>query len=189
MIIKMKTNYIYIIIFIILGSCSSVKKNMTIKGNLNDAIENAILDLLHSNTFKKEQVFVIYTESINSDVYGISFMEADNKLLPNSNNKIGTNHPYFPTRYIVKNNKLFYWYDSNNFITKDLIDTLAKYNQIDSLNVEKFVGIPKTSALINDSKKGIDYYFCKNNLVKYKKIITNKAIGYYKPPTLKCSKN
>jgi len=186
----MKTNYyISVIIFFLLGSCSSITKNRTIKGNLNDAIENAILDLLNSNTFKNEQVFIVHAKSINNEIYGVNIIGVDNKLLPNSNNKVGTNHPYFPTKYIIKKDKLFYWYDANEFITKKLIHTLAKYNQIDSLNVKEFIGIPKTSGLIDDSKKGIDYYFCKNNLVKYKKVITNKAMGWYKPPRLKCRKN
>jgi hypothetical protein len=31
-----------------------------------------------------------------------------------------------------------------------------------------------------------DYYFCKRNLRKYKKVYSKIAMGYYAPPVLKC---
>ena len=43
------------------------------------------------------------------------------------------------------------------------------------------------SVNFNDSDKGADYYFCKNNLSKYKRVVTNIGLGYYKPPKLKCN--
>lgn len=184
----MKTQYYIVLILVFLiGSCAPWKDIMVTEGNQNDAIKNAIHDFLHTSKFsKKDSIFSIYFENVNDNVLGVSIGAEENKLLPSSDNKIGTNHPYFPTRYIEQEGKLFYWYDSTHVITNDLVSILSKYNQIDSLNVNGFVGIPETSSLIDESKKGVHYYFCKNDLLKYKKVVTNKALGYYEPPKLEC---
>jgi hypothetical protein len=117
---------------------------------------------------------------------GISFFGTENKLLPNAEDKIGTHNPHFPTRFSVQGGKLFYWYDSTFNINKELISALVRFNHIDSLNVKGFVGIPGTSSSIDDSKKGADYYFCKRNLLKYKRIITRTAMGWYEAPSINC---
>ena len=119
----------------------------------------------------------------------VSITGTKNKLLPGESNKIGTNIPYFPTRFLIYHEKLFYWYDSTNVITLELISVLSQYGHIDSLNVNGFVGIPETSSEIDERKKAAHYYFCKKNLRKYKRVVTNIALNYYKPPKLKCNDN
>ena len=94
--------------------------------------------------------------------------------------------PYFPITYIENNDKLFYWYSPQHHISYELISVLSKYNLIDSLNVDGFVGISETSSIIDDFKNGIDYYFCNNNFLKYRKVSTLIAFGWYDPPKLNC---
>ena len=39
---------------------------------------------------------------------------------------------------------------------------------------------------INDAAKAADYYFCRNDVSNYKRVVTHVATGYYEPPKLKC---
>ncbi len=84
-----------------------------------------------------------------------------------------------PSRYVIEDGKLFYWWDDQYPVTEEMLAILWKYNLL-----QKDLIIPEFST--DDSQKGADYYFCKNNLSKYKRVITSKGIGYYKPPKLKC---
>jgi hypothetical protein len=160
---------------------------MTANGYQNDAAQNAIIDFLNSGSklLKQDTVFSISFKKIGDTVIGVSIFGNTNKLVPTSKNKIGTSERGFPTRYFEHEGKLFYWYDPDHSITTDLIAVLSKYKHVDSLNVNGFVGIPLYR--IRESKKATDYYFCKCDLRKYKKVRTSIAMGYYKPPELDCS--
>lgn len=184
--IDMKTYYIIIIFFVFsLSNCNSFQNFIVNKGTTNDAIKNAIYDFVHTSKYsRKDSVFEIDTKNLNNEILCVSIFGSINKLYPNPENKIGTNYANFPTKYFEYENKLFYWNDSISCITDDLINILSEYNQIDSLNVHKFVEYPEM--IIDDSKKGVDYYFCKRDLSKYKKVTTNMANGLYEPPKLKC---
>ena len=105
------------------------------------------------------------------------------KFLITSNTKVGCKG-HLPSRYIIKDGKLFYWFDDSYPLTQGMLDLLWKYNllQDDDGGLIIFLDNP-----INDSKKGADYYFCKNDLSKYKRVVTNIGLGYYKPPKLKCN--
>jgi hypothetical protein len=81
-------------------------------------------------------------------------------------NVIGSSYSNFPTDYYIVNSKLFFWYDSTKYVSEKLINALADYHQIDSMNVNGIIGLPEQ--LIDDSKKGIDYYFCRNNIYRPK---------------------
>ena len=87
----------------------------------------------------------------------------------------------FPTKYRISQNKLFYWYDDRITTSKQLLTLLNKYNKIDSVKSEGEIVWE-----IDHNLKAIDYYFCKDNPINFEKIFTLKAIGYYKPPKLKC---
>ncbi len=185
----MKAHYYILIILVFLGGSRLSSKNiMVAKGDQNDAVQNAISDYLHTeNLSKKDGVFSISIVNIDNKTIGITILGLSRKLLPTTKDKIGTNNPGFPTRHLERDVKLFYWHDSMYAITSELIAALSKYHCIDSLNVNGFKGIP--GAVAGDSKKAVDYYFCKCNLKEYKKVATTVAMGYYKPPKLKCSCN
>ncbi len=177
-----KSYYIIISIFL-LGSCSSLKDVMVAEGNWNDAIKNAIYDFSHSGVKNKEDsVFYVYAKNINPEVLGINIIGTYDKVLVSTEDGITFSYDGFPTGYFEYESKLFYWHDSTRTITKDLISVFTKYNLIDTMIVNAY--IPEST--IDHSKKGIDYYFCKDNLIRYKKVKTNKALGYYDPPKLNC---
>jgi hypothetical protein len=169
---------------IILGSCASYKDLMIANGDQNDAVKNAIYDFVKkSRLSKKSDVFKVNITHVNDKVLAVSIIEAVDKLMPDPDNKIGTSHSNFPTRYLEQEGKLFYWYDSTDVITLRLISVLSEYNQIDSTNVNSIVEIKGT---LNESLKGVDYFFCKKNLLKFKRVVTDRAVGWYDPPKLNC---
>jgi len=177
-----------LVVVCLAASCSPVKELMISNGDQDSAVQNAITDFLASGDLnKKDNVFSLQISNINDNILGISVLGTNNKLYPTPENQIGTNTKYFPTRFLERNKKLFYWYDSTSVITEDLIKALSKYHQIDSLNVHGIVGIPESH--IDDSKKGMDYYFCRCNLSIYKKVKTRTAMGWYNPPQVECGKN
>jgi hypothetical protein len=88
-----------------------------------------------------------------------------------------------PSRYIVKDDKLFFWWDDDYPLTEEMLDILWKYNLLCDDTDDK-IGLPDFST--DDSLKGADYYFCKSDLSKYKRVITNIGLGYYQPPKLNC---
>lgn len=183
----MKKAFLFLIIFSF--SCSSKfnhKNDFYEKGGVNEARMNSINDFAeNSPLFKKDLVFSISESKLDSSLIVISILGDENKLYPTIRNKIGSNSEEFPTRYIERKKKLFYWYDSNYKITNELIAKLSEYKQIDSSLVNQdntLLG----HYIVDDSKKGEDYYFCKNNLKTFKKVRTSIGTGYYAIPDVDC---
>ncbi len=173
-----------ILIIALFSSCSSWKSKLGMTNEQNEAVFIAVQDFLHTSKLSKQDtVFSVHIESLNDQILGISIVGTTDRLYPTPENKIGTNKKYFPTRYFEENNKLFIWYDSIYYITDELVNKLSMYNRIDSINVN---GIIELRGSIDDSKKGVDYYICKNNILRYKKITTRTAMGWYKPPKVIC---
>jgi len=162
------------------------------------AINEAILDFSQNcRLFKRDSVFSV---SYEDTVYSL-IIERTNKqslqwaldkiyddlvavnIIAFADYKFYFSHETIeklPTRYIIIDRKLFYWWDENYPVNDEIIEVLRKYNL---LQVE--LSVPDFST--NGYQKGADYYFCKNNLSKYKRVITKTGFGYYKPPNLKCS--
>lgn len=195
------------VLLLFLSSCSSLKKSMITTGeNLRDAaIYNAILDFsIRCNLFKQDSVFhvdfrdSVFNKSILVEVDKSTYKDGTTHIWQRGSLCDGivnvgiigsSDYQYYyseetranlPSRYIIKDGKLFYWWDSNYPVTEDMINILWKYNLLQECCI-----IPEFS--INELEKGADYYFCKYNLSKYKRVITNIANGHYKPPKLKCN--
>ncbi|WP_147381184.1 hypothetical protein [Parabacteroides sp. AM08-6] len=191
--------------FLLLG-CSSIKISTTEIGtNLQEvAINNAVENFsTNCNLFKNDSVFSVNFE--DSVFYKSTLIQADKTKYKDGRTHqwergdlydgivsveiVGTRYKYYyseetkdklPTKYVIKNGKLFYWWDDNYPVTEEIITVLWKYNilQKDYI-ISEF--------LSDDSQKGAHYYFCKNDLSKYKRVVTNIGLGYYKPPKLKCN--
>jgi len=188
-------------ILILLGSCATWKGTLVSRGNFNDAVNNAITDFLHTTKLsKKDTMFCVYFpeyENViynrennevvylpkNEDIFIISVGGADNKIYPREENKVGTYDEIFPTRYTIRDGKLFYWSDTTQVITQEIISVLEKYNHID-FDWRKEYDFPPL--VINDGAEGIVYYFCKNDLTNYKKKKADNIRRHYRTPKLKC---
>lgn len=191
---------VYLTISLTLLSCSSLKETMIKTGENTKyiAVHNAIIDFSKQcSLFKEDSVFQI---SFSDTLYSLVLKQVDernfhwvrDKLYENIVTvEISANNNYqfyyseetkenLPSRYVIIADKLFYWWDNDYPVTEEIIAVLWKYNLL-----QKDLLIPEFST--NDSKKGADYYFCKNDLSNFKRVITNKGMGYYKVPSLKCN--
>lgn len=170
-----------------------------VKVNYNTAFEIAIADFLKCGLCKKHNAFYVSVSDrnehgrykISTDILTISIFptETKNRIMPfyyiTQADSVGSKR--LPTKHIIKNGKLFYWHDSEYGLTEEMIKVFMDYNIADSLEnseVDHILGQEWQS--IDEKTKGADYYFCKDNLKNYKRVITNIGIGGYKPPKLKC---
>jgi hypothetical protein len=182
---------------LLLFSCSSLRKSMIATGEdmKEVAINNAVLDFSKKcKLFNTDTVF--YVDFKDSVFHKTILMKVDEGY----EWKIGSfyggivsvgissngDYQFFyseetksklPSRYKIINGKLFFWSDKNYPVTDKMIAILWKYNCLQTYCI-----IPEYST--NDSEKVAYYYFCKNDLTKYKRVVTNK--GVYEPPKLKC---
>jgi hypothetical protein len=178
----MKTFKFILIFFVFfLVSCASWKGLLVSKGNDEVAIHNAICDFLNTSPLSKhDSAFSISLKEYKEGILGISIYGATQKPLIVKNNNTFS-YSGLPTMYIEKERKLFYWYDSTRTVTSEVISILKEYNHIDTAILNVYI-----PTHINHSKKAEHYYFCRNNLLKYKKVRTRIAMGYYEPPKLDC---
>jgi len=180
-------NLIIIFILCFSISCSSWKENIQQTGDENVAIHNVITDFTHkSSLYKKNNVFYISVNEIKSEKIIITVFPTQDKFLPEPEDTIGNNRGYLPTNFIEQGRKLFYWDDSTKVLTKEVVEILNTYNLIDSINIHGFIAVPEGAMFIDDRQKGVDYYICRNNLKKYKKVANSIAYGYYEAPKLNC---
>ena len=110
--------------------------------------------------------------------------ECCDKFLYTAQTTVGSKGTPLPSRYIEKNGKLFYWQDNDYALTEEMLAILWKYNLLCD-DTDGMIGIPTYT--IDDRLKGAHYYLCKNDLSKYKRIVTWIASGYYELPKLKCA--
>ena len=87
-----------------------------------------------------------------------------------------------PSRFIEIDGKLIYWDDDDYPLTQETLDVLYKYGRLR----DDPEGILYLDNPTNDSKKGMHYYFCKQDLATYKKVKSAIGIGYYDMPTFGC---
>lgn len=165
-----------------LTGCTPWKSSLICKGDFNVAIRNAITDMISTNHryIKEDSVFSVGFQNLEGGLVGVSIFSVVNKFLVTEDKE--TDSTMFPTRYYEDSNKLFYWKDPDVKLTSKTLSKLDQYNQIDSLPSIAFAEL-----LIDDAKKGIIYYFCENNLCKYKKVKANVRNGWYDGlPNLDC---
>lgn len=197
---------ILIFSFFLFASCVGYKKQLTKKIiDVEQARMIAIIDF--ANTYQTQEyylekrggkpfdIFRIDDEIKSGDIVVILITPAINGILPISlSNLIGkVPENNFPNRYKIIEDKLFVWKDSLTPLNKEILDVLNTYNILDSTDIKRELGLlpddfEDTRMVITDRRlKGVDYYICKNNVDKYKKVLTNIAYGYYEPPNLNCS--
>jgi hypothetical protein len=175
------------VVTIITSSCNSAKKTFVTSGNSqDDAIRTAILDFATiRKLYKEDSVFSVGVNELvnNKDFIVIGVRKNNRKLLLTKDTKVGSTGK-LPSRYFEKDGKLFFWWDDSYSLTEDALAVFNKYNLLQD---DKNGAIKIPDFIIDDAQKAAHYYFCKNNMRSYKRMITNKGIGYYEPPSLKCS--
>ncbi|MEP1150342.1 MAG: hypothetical protein ABJH08_01330 [Balneola sp.] len=189
---------LFLLTIFLLFSCSTWKESLVEKGDKEEAIQNAILDFSHTKRlFKQDSVFyigvddplVIFKEGktrwhphkTHDKIIGISIVGDSENLYHKSDVELNkpNENPRIPSRFVIHNEKLFLWYDDTQQITQELVDAISQFGLVRDNDEELFV-------VIDDGKKGANYFFCRNDLSRYKKVINNIAIGYYDMPKLSC---
>ena len=187
----MKTRlFILITIALIIASCSSWKTTLVSEGDINDAIRNAITDFMHTCYLrKKDSIFSVSVYKNDWEGYVIRIgSTSENKQYPGPNpiKRVGTYSFMLPSQYQIYDRKLFYWEDTTKIITLEIFDVLKRYNHIDSINLDSLGML--LPYVVDEYAKDAHYYFCRNNLINYKKVVTNWGYGGYTPPKLNCNK-
>jgi hypothetical protein len=211
----MKARYLILSVTFVIASfmnCRSIKINFVKDGeNIRYvAINNAILDFSNScKLYKNDSVFSIsfedsvfflalnyetgerYRAKFYEDMVLVSIFahridescgECCDKFLYTAKTTVGSKGK-LPSRHIEKDGKLFYWWDDEYPLTEEMLAILWKYDLLCD-DMKGLIGISDFTT--DDKLKGAHYYFCKNDLSKYKRVVTNIADEYYKPPKLKC---
>lgn len=183
----MKYFSLFLILIINTIITTATGRGIYVSKSMEKAIEIAVNDFFDKcKLSKNDSVFVLNIDMDENDILGISISGRDeNKFYPSKKDSIGGITRIFPSAYIEKNNKIIlYWTKEENVLTKEMVDLLVKYNQIDSTFVSHEKAYPEF--VINESLKGADYYFCKSDYTKFKRVITKIAMGWYPAPKLKC---
>ena len=169
-----------------LTACASYKESLVKVGDHSDAINNAIIDFSNTtNLYKKDSIFfIVFHETQRKDVIFVRIGSNNMKLLLTDEVQVGKIGGKIPTRYIEQNQKLFFWYDDNYPLTENAMSIYEKY---DLLQDDENGVITVPAFVLNDTQEVAHYYFCKEDLRTYQKIITKRAIGNYKAPAINCT--
>jgi len=172
--------------------------------NYDQVRQTAIQNFAKTKLFKKDSVFLISMDDtlhqmtlkkineheadwVRGNIYpgiiAVTISAYQNKFFLDTTIDVSAQTRYIPSRCIELNSKLLFWYDKYYTLTNTAIKILDKYHLLRR-------GGPNDAEdmhfVIDDGLKACDYYFCRSNLNVYKRVITNKAIGYYEPPNVKC---
>lgn len=178
---------------ILLCGCSSFEKSTYQEGSdiKEMAISLAIRDFSKSRLFKRDSVFLVHFED---SVFHEAVLIRDGRIgkwikggyidgIVGVTISSFVNSYIYPKdklpRYMIVDNKLFYWEDDSFSITEEGIAVLRKYGLLQSEGYFPFISG-------DDGQKGAHYYFCKGDLTRHKRVITNIGFGYYEPPRIKC---
>ena len=174
-------------------NCNLFKKASIFSVNFNDSVFNvAILEQVGGRNYKDGRTHEWKRGSLYEGIASVSILayricefcgDCCDKFLYTTKTTVGSKGK-LPSRYIEKDGKLFFWWDNDYPLTEEMLAILWKYNLLCD-DTEGFIGFPDHTT--DDSQKSADYYFCKSDLSKYKRVITNVGLGYYKPPKLKCN--
>ncbi len=181
---------LFFLITILTAGCNTSRSNccypwsteLISDGNYETAINNAVIDFSNtSKLVKEDSAFWVRTTVLNQEKWGVE-MSGINLPFINilDNNEVNFSST-LPTRFIIYNERLFFWYDSSYSISTEMISKLNEYHLIDTVAT-----LSEAVWGVEDAEKAATYFFCKNDLLSFKKIETNLSIGYYEPPRLRC---
>lgn len=113
-------------------------------------------------------LFYINFKEYNSGIIGVTILGDVNKIYLLH----GVPQSRIPEQYFEYHNKLFYWYDNKKSAHSNILKKLSDYKVVDSVS-----SITDEMGNIRDEKKkGMNYFFCKENLLIYRKEKTSIAL-------------
>lgn len=182
-------SFLAVFISISMTCCKSSRMVTNSKnGEVENAIETAIMNFSKiKKLHKNDSVFSVslYNMPENVDLVVVEIVRNNTKLLLAKDIIVGNKGSKFPTKYLEKEGKLFFWWNDSTLLTSEALSVFERYGLLqDDDN-----GRRRTPSFITDeTKKGAHYFFCKKDFSIYKRVITNIGFRYYKPPLLKCGR-
>lgn len=162
--------------------CNCAKREMIFDDvvNVEKIVSIAIYDFLAQNDVSiGNKTYSVKIDTTFERLIGVSILPSDAVIsIVGDSSSI-----YLPNRYLVVDNKLFYWRNSEDKISDDMIYQLKKFEIVRFI---KDVQLSHYSDVSELESKSVHYYFCKRNLNTFRKKISEIALGYYKPPYLFC---
>ena len=208
---KRLNKVVLLLLSLLLYNCSSYNNVFFMSnGDIEEARINVINDFVNNNHYQTPQyyldkregkafnVFWIIDENIeDEEVYAFAvFPENNGYLSLNIEDSLGeVPKTSFPNNYMQKGEMLFIWNDSTTPLSQDVLNILNNYHILDSVNVKIALGLLSKDyeddrmVVMDNNLKSVHYYICQSNMKRYKKVVTDKALGYYKRPNLRCSVN
>ena len=165
-------DFINVAISDFVSKCSLFKKDSVFKVS----VEDTLVELSFQSEQSRWVLDTVYQNVLVVNVFGLI-----NKEWYFSDAVIGSKGK-LPSRYAIVKGKLFFWEDDNYPLTEETLSVFKKYNILTEM-MERGA-LPDNP--INDAAKAADYYFCRNDVSNYKRVVTHVATGYYEPPKLKC---
>lgn len=165
--------FIVLICSLFIIGCKS--SSIIIEGNLKDAILKSVndFDLKYKKTIDKKKVFSVF-ETENPSYFVVSIIEKERKFLYNPLKKPHENK--LPNNYLELGNKLFVWFDDKKQIDEK---TIAIYKLYDLLVDDENGNIRfLDDDVLDDKKRSVTYYICKNDLSKFKRRTSNFSSNY-----------
>lgn len=193
----------YLLLLFLILNCDLIKSQNIQRNFRQEAIQKAILDFSSIGRFYKDDS--IFSVSFQDTIYKmvlkktagnvkwerstlytgmavVTIIAYHNQFLLTNEIKVGTSGK-LPSCYIEKNGRLFFWRDDDIALSGEALSVFLKYKLLRD-NEKGKIEFP--DLVTYDSQKGAFYYFCKGNVNHFKKVFTNKELGYYEPPKVKC---
>ena len=171
------TNFSIVIILIFITTACSVKISLQIKDNITFK-HKAINEFIKTDLFKKGKVHRIDSLLLDNDIVYIGINETNFKVLASENEL-----KKMPECLEINNSLFIQGWKSKNFNARHSITLLKKYGVLLEDADENFFSY---NVEVDDTRKELAIYFCKNNKSIFKKVKSNIAVGYYDIPKLKC---
>ena len=178
-------NIIWVLLVSVIHSCKSSKSLSANNFIENKYISIAVNDFLKkTNSSKKHQVFMVsVSDSIGTDgeLVGVAIGEFNYKLNFSNGLTSGSSNG-IKVGFKEIDGSLFFWRSSTYSDYDSSISVFKKFNVLMTAD-EVISGMSPGSFGWN---KGTHYYFCKNNVAKFKRLKSRKGMGYYQAPSIKC---
>lgn len=209
--INMKRLLFSFVFFIFLGSAMSQPIVQRTEPQ-EEAIEIAIADFLKYRRSNQYDAFVVWIfekgeydrYEISDDLITLSIASIETTDTDSvewfdgvSNTKIMPHEFYItlvdtlgstrlPTRHSIRDGKLFCWHDPGYGLTQEMIDVLLEFNVAERVNISDLILLLGYGGRYDHNGYGADYYLCKNDPRNYKRVRSRIAVGWYRPPTIRC---
>lgn len=197
-----RNNVQYILIctsLIFWSSCKSWRKSF----NEKDIKSKSVIELSVNHHYKNQKsdhkLFYIFTDLDNFanrdfEVLNIVAMTgpySSFEIFPeDSIGKVSKTH--LPNRLIDKKNRLYLWNDSITPLSKDILETLHKYNALDSTRIKIRQGLlsaedyPDKIYRTGGGEPGLYYFVCKKDKKRFRNVKSKWIIPKEKYPTNIC---